>query len=106
MSKKIKCAFCDGKGVDPFGLLSTISKCQVCGGEGSVTVEDPAIKCAFCKATGKHRDLRLPCLVCGGKGMVNAPKGAKECPDCGGRGVAPANYLPCMTCGGKGVIGK
>jgi len=104
--KEIKCAFCQGKGMDPFGLLSPLAICQVCGGKGKVTVMEPAINCAFCEGTGIHRDQRITCVVCGGKGMVTVKQPSEECPRCGGRGVAPFDYLPCLVCGGKGMIGK
>jgi len=102
--KIIKCAFCEGKGKDPFELLSSLATCQVCGGRGIVTVSEPAIKCAFCEGTGIHRDQRLTCTVCGGKGMVTIEKGAEKCPHCSGKGVAPEEYLPCTVCGGKGMV--
>jgi DnaJ-class molecular chaperone len=35
MSTKIKCSFCEGKGKDPFNLLSKASQCQVCNGLGN-----------------------------------------------------------------------
>lgn len=100
----IKCAFCQGVGKDPFGLLSPLAACQVCGGKGAVTVREPAIECAFCEGTGVHRDRRLTCTVCGGKGMVTIKKPVEKCPHCDGKGVAPLEYLPCLICGGKGVV--
>jgi len=100
------CAFCQGKGTDPFELLSKLSKCQVCGGRGKVSIPAPAIKCAFCGGTGIHRDQRLPCVVCGGKGMVSIKEPIDTCPDCNGRGVIEGDYLPCLKCKGKGVITK
>ena len=101
-----KCAFSQGKPTDPFGLLSKVSKCQVCGGRGEVTVLAPAIKCAFCHGSGVHRDQRLPCVVCSGKGIVNIKEPIDTCPDCEGRGVVEGDYLPCLKCKGKGAITK
>jgi len=46
------CAFCQGKGVDPFELLYRQSVCQVCGGAGQVTIHGPVRVCAYCKGTG------------------------------------------------------
>jgi len=102
------CAFCGGRGKDPFELLSKLSNCQVCGGRGKVDVAPPAIECAFCGGTGIHRDQRLTCVVCGGKGMVTIEKGSETetCPDCGGKGVVKGDYLPCVGCGGTGVIAR
>jgi len=97
------CAFCKGKGIDPFGLLSPESTCQVCSGTGKVRVDPPRAMCAFCKGTGVYFDSRLTCTVCGGKGMVTVPKGAKTCPKCKGTGKG-LDDLPCLHCGGKGVV--
>jgi len=98
------CAFCGGKGKDPFELLSKLSLCQVCRGSGKVEIAEPAVKCAFCGGTGVHRDQRLTCTVCGGKGMVTIEKGLHTCPDCHGKGVVEGDYLPCVTCGGTGMV--
>ena len=102
----LKCSFCQGKGTDPFELLSKLSTCQVCGGRGEVTIAGPAIKCVFCGGTGIHRDQRLTCSVCHGKGMVNIKEPVETCPDCNGKGVVAGDYLPCVKCGGKGVVTK
>ncbi len=100
-----RCAFCDGKGLDPFELLSPVSKCQVCLGKGKVLVEKPVIKCAFCNGTGVYPyGVRITCTVCGGKGVVTVKEPTKECPDCEGTGRSFESKLPCLTCKGKGVI--
>jgi len=96
------CAFCNGKGKDPFGLLSPMSDCQVCSGTGKVTVDQPTRKCAFCKGTGIHFDQRLTCTVCRGKGTVTVASGAKTCSVCKGTGKGQ-DGLPCLSCRGKGV---
>lgn len=99
----IACAFCKGKGLDPFGLLSTHSKCQVCSGTGKVKVKGPTIECAFCGGTGVFDSQRITCSVCRGKGVNTKPKLGKSCPECGGTGKAKEPPgLPCITCGGKG----
>lgn len=101
---EIKCAFCKGKGRDPFDLLSKLARCQVCGGAGKVSVDEPMIKCAFCKGGGIYSHERLTCTVCNGKGSVTR-RGAKEkCPTCGGAGCKADENLPCSVCGGMGVI--
>lgn len=56
----IKCAFCKGKGKDPFNLLSKLAACQVCGGTGKIKVDEPMIECAFCKGGGAHQLPALP----------------------------------------------
>jgi DnaJ-class molecular chaperone len=105
-AKTIACAFCDGAGKDPFGLLSDLSRCQVCGGGGSVTIEEPAVACAFCGGSGVHRDQRLTCTACGGKGMIGIQQPAGTCPHCEGTGAEPPDqdFLPCVLCKGAGVI--
>lgn len=101
--EEVTCAFCNGKGIDPFGILSSRSICQVCLGKGKVYIKPPYIECAFCGGTGVYPDKRLTCTVCGGKGVVTVPEDAKECPDCLGTGQAP-DGLPCLLCRGKGVV--
>lgn len=104
---EINCAFCNGKGKDPFNLLSELATCQVCGGEGKVEVIEPAIKCAFCKGTGIYpHNARVTCTVCNGKGMVTVKGATEECPKCGGNAAAIDSGLPCIECGGKGVVLK
>lgn len=104
--KEIKCAFCKGKGVDPFELLSSISTCAVCGGKGKVNVEEPYIKCAFCQGTGIYPHSRLNCTVCSGKGVVTFREPKVTCPECKGTGQEHLTNLPCLKCGGIGVIKK
>jgi len=104
-AKEITCAFCEGTGKDPFGIMSPLSTCQVCWGKGSVTVREPAIVCAFCRGSGVHDEQRLTCTVCGGKGMVTIKEPVEKCPHCQGTGVNTGiNYLSCALCGGKGVV--
>jgi len=102
---RIKCAFCGGTGRDPFGVLSKLSKCQVCGGEGTLSVEEPSVECAYCGGRGAERDARLTCQVCRGKGVATVPPGAVECPLCSGKGRIQGHDLPCTACGGVGSIG-
>jgi DnaJ-class molecular chaperone len=105
--KEIECAFCKGKGKDPFELLSKLAICQVCSGTGKVEVKEPAIKCAFCKGTGVYpHDGRVTCTVCNGKGMVTVIGETDECPKCKGTAQTIESGLPCIKCGGKGVISK
>lgn len=107
--KQIKCAFCGGKGVDPFELLHPGARCQVCGGKGRVSIaifEDKLIKCHYCHGTGKHPFTRMTCTSCKGKGVVLVDKKQDEviCPDCNGTGSTTQKNLPCSRCGGKGII--
>jgi len=102
--KEIKCAFCKGKGVDPFELLSPLSVCAVCGGKGKVNVEEPYIKCAFCHGTGVYPHTRLNCTVCLGKGVVTFKEPKVTCPECKGTGQEHLTNLPCLRCRGIGVV--
>lgn len=74
---EIECAFCKGKGKDPFNLLSKLAVCQVCGGTGKVKVDEAMIECVFCKGSGVYPHERLTCSVCKGKGKVTC-RGALE----------------------------
>jgi len=100
----LQCAFCQGKGIDPFELLYKQSVCQVCSGGGRVTTRGPARECAYCNGTGVHLHRRLVCTVCGGKGIVNIKEPMETCPQCRGRGLMPGQYLPCLRCKGKGIV--
>lgn len=100
------CAFCEGTGRDPFGIMSGLSLCQVCGGRGSVTVSEPAVACAYCGSKGRQRHQRLTCTSCGGRGRIAIRQPAETCPHCQGTGAAPFDqeFLPCAPCRGAGVI--
>jgi DnaJ-class molecular chaperone len=102
----ITCAFCEGSGRDPFGLLSGLSRCQVCGGIGSVTIEEPLVRCAFCGGGGVHPHQRLTCTCCGGKGMISVREPAQKCPHCQGTGaeLPDQGFLPCALCRGAGLV--
>lgn len=77
--KGIPCAFCRGKGKDPFGVPSKLSNCQVCAGKGKVAIADqPYETCGACDGAGIFAYHRLPCSVCKGKGVV--PKDRKKGP--------------------------
>lgn len=70
--KTIPCAFCKGKGTDPFGVPSKLSTCQVCCGKGEIAIADiPHEVCSACKGTGVFAHHRLTCSVCKGKGVVS-----------------------------------
>jgi DnaJ-class molecular chaperone len=104
--KEVKCAFCEGKGIDPFKLLSPSSTCSVCGGKGEVNVEEPYIKCAFCHGTRVYPHTRLNRTICSGKGVVTFKEPRMTCPQCKGTGREPLSDFPCIRCGGIGVIRK
>ncbi|MBU3896175.1 hypothetical protein KKG36_02605, partial [Patescibacteria group bacterium] len=98
------CAFCKGKGKDPFEIMSKEAICQVCGGRGKVTVVEPYVKCAHCQGTGVSPNSRNVCTACGGRGVIPITDGKKVCPKCHGSGRAAENDLPCTKCGGRGVV--
>ncbi|MDI6729815.1 MAG: hypothetical protein QMD44_12960, partial [Thermodesulfovibrionales bacterium] len=66
----VKCAFCQGRGIDPFPVLSPISKCVVCHGRGVVRVRKPYDICKACGGTGIYTRSHLYCWTCHGKGVV------------------------------------
>jgi DnaJ-class molecular chaperone len=101
--KTTDCAFCKGSGLDPFQLLSKKSFCQVCNGKGTTQINEPAIKCIYCKGTGVYPHSRLSCTVCGGKGMVSTDNFI-TCSDCNGTGREFNSDMPCLTCKGIGYI--
>lgn len=70
----IQCAFCRGKGIDPFGLLSELATCQVCSGRGKVNIPFPYDTCPTCRGSGAQPDTRLVCTTCNGKGVISPQK--------------------------------
>ncbi|MBU0493729.1 MAG: hypothetical protein KKA73_04440 [Chloroflexi bacterium] len=106
---EVPCAFCGGAGRDPFGLMSPLATCQVCGGTGQRILHRPTAPCAFCRGTGVHPGSRNTCTTCDGIGTVEIPAQAIPCPHCGGSGRAadyrwPDSPLSCACCRGKGVV--
>jgi DnaJ-class molecular chaperone len=106
----VPCAFCATRGRDPFGIMSRLATCQVCGGTGRHSLRQPTARCAFCRGTGVHPGSRLTCTTCAGVGTVEITTGAVICPCCSGTGQAgecasylwPDSPLSCPWCGGKG----
>lgn len=102
--EELTCAFCRGRGRDPFDIMSSLSTCCVCGGSGKVRVQAPAIACAHCRGTGAVKT--LTCTTCGGKGAVHRPSlPTVLCPVCQGSGDdASAPAMDCLQCRGTGRI--
>ncbi len=108
----VTCGFCGGKGRDPFGIMSPLSTCVVCGGRRQRTLRQPFIDCPYCRGTGVHPFTRLTCIICDGVGKVEIPANAVPCPRCGGSGRAADDpsylwrdsHFYCTHCGGKGVV--
>ncbi|MGA2936973.1 MAG: hypothetical protein ABSF52_07735 [Syntrophobacteraceae bacterium] len=100
----VQCSFCGGRGRDPFGIMSLLSTCCVCGGRGLVRVPEPYTRCAHCRGTGAVKT--LTCTVCRGKGVVAVlPGPTRECPECAGDGDdRSASAMACLMCRGRGLI--
>lgn len=105
-TESVICGFCEGKGKDPFGIMSDLSTCCVCGGTGRVSVRTPYVPCAFCGGTGVYPGTRLTCTACGGVGIIPVKEPYKTCPHCGGTGVDPDSEAGfyCLVCHGAGVV--
>ncbi len=102
-----KCVFCGGTGMDPYEILSRLAKCPVCKGHKTVDVKTPAVPCAYCRGSGRHRHTRLTCSACKGTGFVALEAGpTTQCPQCGGTGRAVESDLACSLCRGAGLIAK
>ena len=102
---KIRCAYCQGKGKDPFGIPSYLSNCQVCKGKGTVWVFEPFVECSFCTGDGIYPGRRLTCTTCKGKGVVTVRQPAIPCVYCEGTGVHRGDQpLTCTVCGGAGKV--
>jgi DnaJ-class molecular chaperone len=101
--EQVRCSFCRGTGKDPFGILSWLSTCCVCGGQGVVTVPAPARRCAHCRGSGAVKT--FTCTVCRGTGFVpRLPGPTLCCPKCRGTGSDGASGLACLQCRGWGVV--
>ncbi len=99
----IRCAFCKGRGLDPYDVLSSRSRCEVCGGRKEVAVPTAHDPCKFCGGTGSYKT--FACLVCRGKGVVAAlEEPTRACPQCQGRAFETSSGLPCLECRGRGQI--
>lgn len=102
--EELTCAFCGGRGRDPFDIMSSLSTCCVCGGSGKVRVQSSAVACAHCRGTGAVKT--LTCTTCGGRGFVPQPLSPTvSCPLCKGSGDdASAPAMACLKCRGTGWI--
>jgi len=102
----VLCAFCRGTGRDPFGIMSALSTCCVCGGMGIVSIKAPYVRCAFCHGTGVSPYSRQTCTACGGAGVTLVHESNKTCPHCLGTGGEPNSEAGfyCLTCHGTGVV--
>ncbi len=100
---EVTCSFCRGKGKDPFGIMSWLSTCGVCGGRGVVQVPAPHGRCAHCRGTGAVKT--FTCTVCRGTGYVPViPGPLLACRECRGTGSDASSALACLTCRGRGWV--
>lgn len=67
---EVPCAFCQGRGRDPFQVLSPLSNCPACNGRKTVRVVEPYETCGACEGTGIYSNSKLYCWTCRGKGVV------------------------------------
>jgi DnaJ-class molecular chaperone len=101
----VPCAFCGGRGKDPFGIMSRLSTCYVCGGEQGLWVNKPIKACLFCRGTGvSPTGARNACAACRGVGAVHLREPSQTCTTCGGTGWCQPVRLYCHVCMGKGAI--
>ncbi len=100
---EVTCSFCRGQGKDPFGIMSWLSTCCVCGGRGVVQVRAPHTRCVYCQGTGAVKT--FTCTICRGTGFVPLIPGERlACPECRGAGSDPSSSLACLTCRGRGSV--
>ena len=101
--ESVPCAFCHGKGTDPYNSLSEITRCEACHGRGTMVVPRPHVACSLCQGTGSDKTFRCP--ACHGAGVVGLlPEPTVACPDCDGRGSVASSGMECLKCRGQGVI--
>ena len=100
----LACSFCRGTGTDPFGIMSWLSTCSVCGGKGEIRVVGPHRGCPHCQRTGAVKT--FTCGVCRGTGYLPRPEGPTvTCPECRGSGdTTGAPALACLRCRGQGLV--
>ena len=101
----VRCAFCGGQGKDPFGIMSRLSTCYVCGGKKELWVHKPLKACPVCRGTGVvPTGARNACAACHGAGVVHLREPSQTCPKCGGTGWHQPVGLYCHVCEGTGAI--
>jgi DnaJ-class molecular chaperone len=100
---EVTCSFCGGRGTDPFGIMSWLSSCVVCGGRGVARVPAARRRCAHCQGTGAVKT--FTCTVCRGTGYVpELSSPLQVCAECRGTGSEASSALACQTCRGRGVV--
>ncbi len=89
----VKCAYCGGRGKDPFGCPGPESNCSTCGGKGYNRVVTPYEPCPACGGTGRLLGRRLNCTTCKGKGVVTVRRPQAE-RTYGARATAESEQTP------------
>jgi len=105
----IDCRFCKGKGIDPFGIMSKLATCTICGGKKKIIVFEPYVDCKFCKGCGVYPTSRLSCTACSGKGVISVRnKNEKVCRFCSNSGISSPRGAGfwCFYCHGTGLVAK
>ena len=103
----VACAFCRGRGVDPFGIPSKLSLCQVCKGRKKNVVLEPFEECPACLGTGVYKHHRLPCAVCRGRGHLHKIPGKNRIYGCRPENKEMLDVetgLPCLSAYDLGSI--
>jgi DnaJ-class molecular chaperone len=104
-AQRYLCAYCGGRGLDPFGVMSMLSVCTACNGLGSYELSGPTGTCAFCHGTGvSPSTARYPCLACHGRGRSLLSGATNRCPGCMGSGSTSNRVWYCNLCQGLGLI--
>jgi hypothetical protein len=97
---EVTCSFCRGRGRDPFGIMSRLSTCCVCGGRGVVQMSTPYTRCALCRGTGAVKT--FTCTVCRGTGFVSViPDPLRLARSAGAPGMTPPRPWPAPSAGGE-----
>ncbi len=108
-SSLITCAFCRGRGVDPFGIPSKLSRCQICNGRKKNSIIEPFEECPACSGTGVYKHHRLPCAVCKGRGHLHQILGKNRMYGCKPENKEMLDIetgLPCLSAYDLGSIKK
>lgn len=66
----VRCGFCGGRGIYPFGHPPSGANCGVCNGRGWVHIRAPYALCPACRGTGRLAGQWMTCCRCRGKGVV------------------------------------
>ena len=73
----VRCGFCDGRGIYPFGHPPSGANCGVCNGRGWIYIRAPYAWCPACRGTGRIAGQWMTCRRCRGKGVVPVRESAQ-----------------------------